>query len=179
MEGRRPSTSDSDKGVPFPIIHEKSSKPLTNGDHGQNKESEDLDVNNKFHQPVVEPGSDISMSSHEQLSPHLFSDTSEADKEYQQFMGKMIPEFIPKKQAQFRPISAEPTSDSELDLEASGVTVKSPPNKKQISSGPVAPGMFHPVISGTKGQTQGQPGGKSHVLAMNDGYFTNRLTLSM
>ena len=100
---------------------------------------------------------------HMSPQPSNNSELSEADKEYQQYMGKMIPEFVPKKQAQFRPILSDPFSDSEVEAEGSG-SIKSPTNKKSAQD-IEGPGRFIPVLPGAVIQPQTHPGGKCYNCA--------------
>lgn len=68
-------------------------------------------------------------------------------------MGKMIPEFVPKKQAQFRPISGDPYSDSEAELDH-----PSPSKISELSPGiHVGPKRFVPLVPGAAVQPKTLP----------------------
>ncbi|KAG0730308.1 Titin [Chionoecetes opilio] len=150
---------DHSDDVPIPIIHEKT-------DASQKKEKQTpkanghvhhLETHGRDHSSVFNDVAPKGSAATDHLSPHPSqqSDISETDREYQQFMGKMIPEFIPKKQAQFRPISGDPYSDSEVESDH-----PSPAKISEASPGiHSGPKRFIPLVPGAAVQPKPLPQG--------------------
>ena len=157
VEKKKKVNGDVNGEIPIPVIHEKTrtsqtkSSAKTNGhvhphDSGISQEQKPP---SSVTEQKSSPKSALSCQDpvSEQVTspqPSLQSDISETDREYQQYMGKMIPEFVPKKQAQFRPISGDPYSDSEGEAEH-----PSPAKTSEASpSSYVGPKRFVPLVPG-------------------------------
>lgn len=157
VEKKKEVNGDRSTDIPIPVIHEKSDKSCktekssakTNGHVQPHEETaskegppsstaKDLPASIKG-QSSVALGED-----HTSPQPSLQSDISETDREYQQYMGKMIPEFVPKKQAQFRPISGDPYSDSEVESDHPSPSKNSEPSPS-VHTGPK---RFMPLVPG-------------------------------
>ncbi|XP_069984239.1 titin isoform X5 [Penaeus vannamei] len=150
LEKKKEVNGDRTTDIPIPVIHEKSgtsckseiSSTKTNG-HIQTPQEKSLQE-----EPPQTTGKTLSTEApeedHTSPQPSLQSDISETDREYQQYMGKMIPEFVPKKQAQFRPISGDPYSDSEAESDHPSPTKISEP-VHGIDTGPK---RFMPLVPG-------------------------------
>ncbi|XP_063589622.1 titin-like [Penaeus indicus] len=150
LEKKKEVNGDRSTDIPIPVIHEKSgtsckseiSSTKTNG-HIQTPQEASLQE-----EPPHTTGKTLSTEApeedHTSPQPSLQSDISETDREYQQYMGKMIPEFVPKKQAQFRPISGDPYSDSEAESDHPSPTKISEP-VHGIDTGPK---RFMPLVPG-------------------------------
>lgn len=155
---------DHSDDMPIPIIHEKTDAskktekqtPQANG-HVQHLETTHGREHSAALSDAVPKGSASLGSGTDHLSPHPSqqSDISETDREYQQYMGKMIPEFVPKKQAQFRPISGDPYSDSEVESDHPS-PAKTSEASPSIHSGPK---RFIPLVPGAAVQPKPLPQG--------------------
>lgn len=124
VEKKPQVNGDHSTDIPITVIHEKSdasssktekSIAKTNG-HVHHLETGPRGSSATLPEPAESKG-EAPGTDYISPQPSLQSDISETDREYQQYMGKMIPEFVPKKQAQFRPISGDPYSDSEAESE--------------------------------------------------------------
>lgn len=150
LEKKKEVNGDRSTDIPIPVIHEKSgtsckseiSSTKTNG-HIVTPQEASLQE-----EPPHSTGKTLSTEApeedHTSPQPSLQSDISETDREYQQYMGKMIPEFVPKKQAQFRPISGDPYSDSEAESDHPSPSKISEP-VHGIDTGPK---RFVPLVPG-------------------------------
>lgn len=161
---------DHSDDMPIPIIHEKTDAskktekqtPQANG-HVQHLETthgreHSATLSDAMPKGSTALGSATALGSGtDHLSPHPSqqSDISETDREYQQYMGKMIPEFVPKKQAQFRPISGDPYSDSEVESDHPS-PAKTSEASPSIHSGPK---RFIPLVPGAAVQPKPLPQG--------------------
>ncbi|CAL4122342.1 unnamed protein product [Meganyctiphanes norvegica] len=109
--------SNKEEAIPIPVIHIKpdGTQSITNGHVKEPKGSSSVDLPDYDHKDGKKVPLLVEELDPEQISPQPsnHSEISETDLEYQQYMGKVIPEFTPKKQAQFRPISGEPYPESE------------------------------------------------------------------
>ncbi|KAK4306760.1 hypothetical protein Pmani_021420 [Petrolisthes manimaculis] len=164
VEKKREVNGDHSGDIPIPVLHE-----TTTDSSSQKPDSKKIPKSNGYvphlegGQPKHQSGSVTQHDStpskgssiYAPVSPHPSqqSDISETDREYQQYMGKMIPEFVPKKQAQFRPISGDPYSDSEVESDH-----PSPSKLSDPSAGVhVGPKRFVPVVPGAAVQPKSQP----------------------
>ncbi|MPC14700.1 Myopalladin [Portunus trituberculatus] len=155
---------DHSGDMPIPIIHEKTNAskkaekqtPQANG-HVQHLETTHGREHTAALSDAMPKGSSALGAGTDHLSPHPSqqSDISETDREYQQYMGKMIPEFVPKKQAQFRPISGDPYSDSEVESDHPS-PAKTSEASPSIHSGPK---RFIPLVPGAAVQPKPLPQG--------------------
>lgn len=155
---------DHSSDIPIPIIHEKTDASKKSGTQSSkaNGHVHHLETpHGRGHSVTLSDAapkdSSILASGTDHLSPQPSqqSDISETDREYQQYMGKMIPEFIPKKQAQFRPISGDPYSDSEVESDHPSPAKNSEPSPS-IHSGPK---RFVPLVPGAAVQPKSLPQG--------------------
>nr|XP_053632755.1 LOW QUALITY PROTEIN: titin-like [Cherax quadricarinatus] len=146
---------DHSNDIPIPVIHEKTDAFAKTGKDiaKTNGHVPHLETTGPQNAPAIliedaasRKGSSTQTPRTDHVSPQpsLQSDISETDREYQQYMGKMIPEFVPKKQAQFRPISGDPYSDSEAESDH-------PSPSKIADSSPgihMGPKSFVPLVPG-------------------------------
>ncbi|XP_066957162.1 uncharacterized protein [Macrobrachium rosenbergii] len=155
VEKKKKVNGDVNGEIPIPVIHEKTDTPQTKGsaktnghihpDSGVTQKPSSSDATEQKTSPKsLLSNQDPAPEQITSPQPSLQSDISETDREYQQYMGKMIPEFVPKKQAQFRPISGDPYSDSEGEAEQ-----PSPTKTHEASpSSFVGPKRFVPLVPG-------------------------------
>lgn len=136
---------DHSSDIPIPIIHEKSDASKKPGTQTKaNGHVHHLEAPHGRAHDMAPKDSTLGTATDHSPQPSQQSDISETDREYQQYMGKMIPEFIPKKQAQFRPISGDPYSDSEVESDHPS-PAKTSEASPSIHSGPK---RFVPLVPG-------------------------------